>query len=59
MRDILSGIQRKPDESDIIEPMNDVTAEAEEAAEEVVEAPAEVAETVEAPVADSKENRAE
>ena len=35
MRDILSGIQRKPDESDIIEPMNDVTAEAEEAAEEV------------------------
>ena len=26
MRDILSGIQRKPDESDIIEPMNDVTA---------------------------------
>lgn len=35
MRDILSGIQRKPDESDIIEPMNDVTAGAEEAAEEV------------------------
>lgn len=35
MRDILYGIQRKPDESDIIEPMNDVTAEAEEAAEEV------------------------
>ncbi len=35
MRDILSGIQRKPDESDIIEPMNDVTAEAEEATEEV------------------------
>ena len=35
MRDILSGIQRKPDESDIIEPMNDVTAEAEEVAEEV------------------------
>lgn len=35
MRDILSGIQRKPDESDIIEPMNDVTAEAEKAAERV------------------------
>lgn len=42
MRDILSGIQRKPDESDIIEPMNDVTAEAEEAAESHVEEVAEV-----------------